>query len=111
MDPPMNPKKRRDSSELPCSSFPRRRESRYENVATRLIQNWTTAFAMVTKPKFETAMKVSGEITMDQPVVEVTNLSRSFGGKPALDGVSFCAIPGQVHGLVGSNGAGKTTLL
>jgi ABC-2 type transport system ATP-binding protein len=48
---------------------------------------------------------------MDQPVVDVTDLSRSFGAKRALDEVSFSATAGQVHGLVGANGAGKTTLI
>lgn len=48
---------------------------------------------------------------MDQAVVEVTGLSRSFGQKSALDDVSFRAAAGQVYGLVGANGAGKTTLL
>jgi len=48
---------------------------------------------------------------MEQPVVDVSGLSRSFGGKNALDGVSFRAGAGQVYGLVGANGAGKTTLL
>jgi ABC-2 type transport system ATP-binding protein len=48
---------------------------------------------------------------MGQTVVDVNDLSRSFGGKTALDGVSFRATAGRVHGLVGANGAGKTTLL
>ncbi len=48
---------------------------------------------------------------MEQPVVDVTDLSRSFGGKRALEGVSFRAPAGQIYGLVGANGAGKTTLL
>src|SRR6188508_2690755 len=44
-------------------------------------------------------------------IVDVTDLSRSFNRKRALDGVSFRATAGQVYGLVGANGAGKTTLL
>ena len=44
-------------------------------------------------------------------IVDVNDLSRSFAGKTALDGVSFHAGAGQVYGLVGANGAGKTTLL
>ena len=48
---------------------------------------------------------------MEQAVVDVNDLSRTFEHKKALDGVSFHAAAGQVYGLVGSNGAGKTTLL
>src|SRR5262245_44144696 len=48
---------------------------------------------------------------MDQTVVDVNDLSRTFGAKRALDGVSFHATAGQVYGLVGANGAGKTTLI
>jgi ABC-2 type transport system ATP-binding protein len=48
---------------------------------------------------------------MEQSVVDVNGLSRSFGSKTALDDVSFRAVAGQVYGLVGTNGAGKTTFL
>ena len=44
-------------------------------------------------------------------LLEVTNLSRHFGGLAALDGVSFDVSRGEVMGLVGPNGSGKTTLL
>jgi ABC-2 type transport system ATP-binding protein len=48
---------------------------------------------------------------MEERIVDVTELSRSFGSKAALDRVSFTASQGSVYGLVGANGAGKTTLL
>jgi len=48
---------------------------------------------------------------MTELVVEVNNLSRSFGKTNALDSVDFTASKGKVYGLVGANGAGKTTLI
>lgn len=45
------------------------------------------------------------------PIVEIRNLTRSFGAKKALENVSLQLEPGTVTGLIGENGAGKTTLI
>ena len=44
-----------------------------------------------------------------EPAVRVKGLTKRFGTKTAVDGVSFEIAPGQVFGLIGPNGAGKTT--
>ena len=48
---------------------------------------------------------------MSENVVEIRELSRQFGSKAALAGVSLDVPRGMVLGLVGENGAGKTTLI
>jgi ABC-type branched-subunit amino acid transport system ATPase component len=43
--------------------------------------------------------------------LQVKDVTRTFGGVKALDGVSLTVARGEVHGLIGPNGAGKTTLI
>ncbi len=43
-------------------------------------------------------------------ILRVRDVSISFGGVKAIDGVSFAVDPGQIFSIIGPNGAGKTTL-
>ncbi|WP_339728165.1 ABC transporter ATP-binding protein [uncultured Gimesia sp.] len=51
------------------------------------------------------------EPIFDQPVIDIKNVSHSFKGHRALQGISFQVQPRSLHGFVGPNGAGKTTTL
>src|SRR5881398_410262 len=44
-------------------------------------------------------------------MIEVENLSKRYGDKLAVDGLSFIVQPGMVTGFLGPNGAGKSTTM
>jgi len=44
------------------------------------------------------------------PVLEMQNVEKHFGGVHAIDNFSVKIERGQIHGLIGPNGAGKTTI-
>jgi lipooligosaccharide transport system ATP-binding protein len=51
-----------------------------------------------------------GEATV-KPIVEATNLRKTFGDLVAVDDISFTVYPGECFGLLGPNGAGKTSTI
>lgn len=46
-----------------------------------------------------------------RPVLRVKNLSKTFPGVRALNGIDLDVRPGEVHALLGQNGCGKSTII
>lgn len=104
-------------------------EQKRKNLARKELA-WLSrgARARSTKPKFH--LEVARELIADEPpprnplelkrvavtrlgkqVIDLLNVSESFGEKTVLDDVTWLIGPGDRLGILGENGAGKTTLL
>jgi ribose transport system ATP-binding protein len=46
-----------------------------------------------------------------QPVLELIDISRRYGGVRALERAGIACAPGRIHAVLGENGAGKSTLI
>ena len=56
---------------------------------------------MVDKRKFK----------IGKPILEVKNISLSFGGVKAITNISFNVLEHEIRAIIGPNGAGKSSML
>ena len=54
---------------------------------------------------------IQGGSISELPVLQITNLHKSYGSHSVLEGVSFCIPRGKIVGLLGPNGCGKSTIM
>ncbi len=47
----------------------------------------------------------------ENKMLDIRNLTKTYGDKKAVDNLSLHIYPGEIHGFIGHNGAGKTTTI
>jgi ABC-type branched-subunit amino acid transport system ATPase component/ABC-type branched-subunit amino acid transport system permease subunit len=85
--------------------FPRRRSAPQVTATSSAPAPLAAAPIAAAKPPRPERSQGSGDV-----VLEIRNLSRSFGGLKAVQNVSFKLRRNEILGIIGPNGAGKTTL-
>ena len=62
-------------------------------------------------PAAELSLSQTEAVGGSAPLLEISGLSKHFGGLKAVDAVDFMVARGGIHALIGPNGSGKTTTL
>lgn len=76
-----------------------------------------SASAVATSPQVPTALATTRpsvprtQVSLDQSAIRLDNLTKIYGARTAVDGLSFSVRSGAICGFVGPNGAGKTTTI
>jgi len=87
-----------------AEGIPSQIETRLKEAEKAFQVESTTPIAEITPPESKTDVKKEVQ-------VEISHISKSFGGNMVVQDVSFTIETGEVFGLVGPNGAGKTTTI
>ena len=65
----------------------------------------------INKKSKKKIMTQGGKFEIGKPILELKNISLSFGGVKAITNISFNVLEHEIRALIGPNGAGKSSLL